>query len=201
MDAILKFAKTTIVGGLLFLTPVAIVLIVVKQALPFAHKLADPVARQLPAGTVAGIGVTTLVAAAILLLACFLAGLVATTGPGKRLMAWFEDSLLGGLPQYQMVKAMASGLARLETTDGIRPVLVEADGGWQLGYRLETLGNDWLAVFVPQAPTPMSGNVLYLPAGRVRPLDITLAEAMRLVKHMGLGSGAALRGVALAAGT
>lgn len=197
MNAFLKFAKTTIVGGLLFLAPVAIVLIVVKQALPLAHKVAGPIATRLPEGTVAGIGVTTLLATLILVLVCFVAGLLAGTGPGKRLTAWFENSLLGGLPQYQMVKAMASGLAQLESTDGIRPVLVEVDGGWQLGYLLERLAGDWLAVFVPQAPTPMSGNCLYVPANRVRPLDITLVEAMALVRHMGIGSGAALRGIQL----
>jgi uncharacterized membrane protein len=48
-----------------------------------------------------------------------------------------------------------------------------------------------------QAPTPMSGNVMYLPAGRVRPLDITMVDAMAIIKRIGVGSGEALRGVDL----
>ena len=43
----------------------------------------------------------------------------------------------------------------------------------------------------------MSGNVLYLPADRVRPLGITMVQAMAIVKHIGVGSAKALRGADL----
>jgi hypothetical protein len=33
---------------------------------------------------------------------------------------------------------------------------VSIEDGWQIGYLLEQLENDWVAVFLPQAPTPMS---------------------------------------------
>ena len=72
-----------------------------------------------------------------------------------------------------------------------------SDAGWQIGYLLEPLENGWVAAFVPQAPTPMSGNVMYMPSDRVRPLDITMVQAMSIVKAIGVGSGAALRGVDL----
>lgn len=39
----------------------------------------------------------------------------------------------------------------------------------------------------------MSGNVMYLPAERVRPLPITMVEAMSVVKRMGIGSAKTLR--------
>jgi len=52
-------------------------------------------------------------------------------------------------------------------------------------------------VFLPQAPMPMSGNVMYFPAARVRPLNITMVEAMAIVKRIGVGSGAALQGAGL----
>ena len=35
----------------------------------------------------------------------------------------------------------------------------------------------------------MSGNVMYLPAERVRLLSITMVEAMLIVMRMGIGSG------------
>jgi uncharacterized membrane protein len=66
-----------------------------------------------------------------------------------------------------------------------------------LGYLLEPLENGWSSVFLPQAPTPMSGHVMYLPAGRVRPLDITMVDAMAIIRRIGVGSGEALRGVDL----
>jgi acetylglutamate kinase len=40
-------------------------------------------------------------------------------------------------------------------------------------------------------------NVMYLPADRVRPLGITMAQAMAIVKRMGVGSANVLRGADL----
>jgi len=52
-------------------------------------------------------------------------------------------------------------------------------------------------VLLPTAPTPMSGNIMYLPADRLRPLPISMIQAMAIVKRMGVGSGEALRGTDL----
>ena len=43
----------------------------------------------------------------------------------------------------------------------------------------------------------MSGNVMYFSADRVRPLGITMVQAMALVKRIGVGFGEALRGADL----
>ncbi|HEX7107680.1 MAG TPA: DUF502 domain-containing protein [Aestuariivirga sp.] len=188
--------KTTIVGGLLFLLPIVLVSIILGYAMQLAGKVAQPIAKLLP-DAVVGIGGITIFAALVLVLFSFLAGLVASTAAGQRIMRRFEDSILGNLPQYQLMKSMAEGLAKVESTKGVKPVLVSVDGGWQIGYILEELENGWVAVFLPQAPTPMSGNVMYLPADRVRPLGITMVQAMAVVKRMGVGSSEALRGADL----
>jgi uncharacterized membrane protein len=88
---------------------------------------------------------------------------------------------------------MAEGLAHIENASSLKPALVSIEDGWQIGYLLEQLENDWVAVFLPQAPTPMSGNIMYFPANRVRSLGITMVQAMSIVKAIGVGSGAALR--------
>jgi hypothetical protein len=43
----------------------------------------------------------------------------------------------------------------------------------------------------------MSGNIMYFPANRVRSLGITMVQAASIVKAIGVGSSAALRGVNL----
>ena len=133
----------------------------------------------------------------MLVLISFAAGIAARTAIGGRISRWSETSLLGRLPHYQLIKSMAEGLAHIESASGLKPALVCIEDGWQIGYLLEQLENDWVAVFLPQAPTPMSGNVMYFPANRVRPLGITMVQAMSIVKAIGVGSGAALRGINL----
>ena len=88
---------------------------------------------------------------------------------------------------------MADGLTQIEGANDLKPALVSIEGGWQVGYVLEQVSDGWIAVFLPQAPTPMSGNVMYMPAERVRPLTMPIGEAMLLIKRLGVGSAKALR--------
>ena len=151
-----------------------------------AAKVAQPMSDKLgldQLGDVSGIGAVTVLAVLVLIVVSFAAGIVARTDLGERVSRWFENSMLGGLPQYQLLKSMAEGLAQVQNSSSLEPALVSIEDGWQLGYLLETLENGWVAVFLPQAPTPMSGNVMYFPAERVRPLGITMIQAMALVSH------------------
>jgi uncharacterized membrane protein len=194
------FLKTTIVGGVLFLLPLTLVIFILGQALRLASNVATPISNALhldQLNGVVGIGSVTAIGVLLLVLVSFAAGIVARTAIGRRISGWFEGSLLSGIPQYRMVKSMAEGLAQFESDTGIRPALICIEGGWQIGYILEVLENGWLAVFLPQAPTPMSGNVMYFQADRVRPLGITMVQAMGIVKRIGAGSGQAIHGVDL----
>ncbi|MGX1739952.1 hypothetical protein ACWIEX_00205 [Bosea sp. NPDC055353] len=147
------FIKTTIIGGLVFLLPLAIISVLLDHALRFALKGVEPVSHALrleQMGKVAGIGAATLIAITLLVLVAFAAGLAARTRFGYRLSQW-----------------------------------------------LEAINGEWVTVFVPQAPTPLSGNVMYLPKGRIRAMDIGIVEAMTIVRHIGAGSRAALKSVDL----
>jgi uncharacterized membrane protein len=197
MDTIKNYLKATLVGGLLFLVPAVLLLILLRHALQFANQVAVPLAAALPTTFGLGAAVTTLLAVLVLLAIALLAGLVSRSRLGHRITAWFEESLLGGLPQYRMVKSMAEGFAQIETGQDMRPILVRIDDGWQLGYLIEELADGWVAVFVPQPPSPMSGSVMYVPADTTQVLDIAMPEAMRLVKRLGIGSSEVLGRVRL----
>lgn len=196
-----QFLKTTIIGGVIFLLPVALVLFILGHALALAAKFVQPVSEHLQIerfGTWVGMSSITALSVVFLVLVSFIAGLIARTAVGVWVSGWFENSLLGRMPQYRMVKSMAEGMANAErASDTMKPALIPADGGWQLCYVLETLHNGWMVVLVPQAPTTMSGNVMYVPPDSVRLLDITMAQATTLVKRVGIGSRQALSGVAL----
>lgn len=199
MNPIKSFLKATLVGGLMFLVPVVLLALVLRHALQFAGKIAKPLAAVLPVSHVGGVAVATIIAVALLLFIAFLAGLVSRTSPGRRVTHWFEESILGGMPQYRMVKSLAEGLSQIEGGTGMQPVLMRGDEGWMLGYQMEELPNGWRVIFLPASPTPMSGNVIYVEASRVRPLDLSMREAMQLVKRLGIGSAEKLRGENFAA--
>lgn len=194
-----EFVKTTIIGGASFLLPVAIIIFILSYAFRLIKRVAQPISESLHLDHLvgAGVGTVTVLSVVVLVLVSFVGGIAARTAAGRRVARWSESSFLGRFPHYQVIKSMAEGLAHIENASGLKPALVNIEDAWQIGYLLEQLENDWVAVFLPQAPSPMSGNVMYMPADRVRPLDITMVQAMSIVKAIGVGSSAALRGVDL----
>ncbi len=196
-----EFVKTTIIGGALFLLPVAFVLFVLSFALRLIKNIAAPVVHALRLdhlGHVTGIGAVTIASVLVLVLLSFAAGMIARTAVGKRVRRWSEQSLLDNIPYYQIIKSMAEGLAHSESGNGLKPILVNIGASWQIGYMLEEqLDGGWIVALVPRAPSPLAGTIMYVPAERVRPLSITLVQAMSIVKAMGAGSSAALRGIDL----
>ena len=166
-----EFLKTTIIGGTSFLLPVALVVLVLSYALRLVNRIATPISHSLQLdqlGDVAGVGAATLLSVLALILVSFAAGIVARTAVGGRVTRWSETSVFGRIPHYQLIKSMAEGLAHIESASGLKPALVSIEDGWQIRYLLEKLENDWVAVFLPQAPTPMSGDIMYLPGAPPR---------------------------------
>jgi uncharacterized membrane protein len=187
-----RATKATLLGGLAFLLPLVVVLIILGKAMTFSAHVMEPVIKHLPPSpfTASLVGAASLVA---LIVISLLAGLVAHTRIASRVIEKLEDTVLGGIPQYQFAKSAASSFAQLEQSEGLEPVLVSIEDGWQLGYQIEALHDGWVAVMLPQSPTPMSGNVMYFSADRIRKLDITMMQAMSIVKRLGAGSAEALK--------
>jgi uncharacterized membrane protein len=190
--SLVKLLKATAIGGLLFLLPLIVVAMLLGHAVHLAATITQPISSLLTLDRVVGPQGERLLAIAALVAITIAAGFLARTKLGKYVGRGFERSFLVSLPMYQMAKSMAEGFSRVEGAESVNPVLVSLEDGWQIGYLLETLHNGWVAVFVPQAPTPMSGNLMYLPAARVRSVQMTMPEAMMLIKRMGIGSATVL---------
>ena len=191
MHPMKSFLKATVVGGVLFLIPLALLGLVLVRALSLTRKVTDPLVARFPQHEAAGLAVGV----AAMVVVSLLAGLVAQTSAGKQVSQWIEGKLLGGLPQYRMVKSMAEGLLTIEHAENVEVVLARIEEAWQLAFVFERLANGWLAVLLPQAPTPLSGTVMYLPAERTRHVDLSTIQAMQLVKRLGVGSAQALASV------
>ena len=67
---------------------------------------------------------------------------------------------------------------------------------WVLAFIVERPADreEFVTVFVPSAPTPAAGTIYYLPESRVRPIDVPVKVAVKLIMQLGVGSHAALKG-------
>jgi uncharacterized membrane protein len=187
------FIKTTILGGVIFLLPVVILIAIVGKGLEMANKLAKPLAEALPVDSIGDLAIVHLLALAILILICFIAGLVARTSRAKRLVRSLEAGVLEKIPAYALMKAKTGSVLTPEDTKDMRPVLIRFDDSWQLGFEVEAIGEAKSLVYLPGAPDPWSGSVCAVTSDRLSPLDINIKTASDLMKRLGKGSTASLK--------
>lgn len=184
-----NFIKTTIAGGLLFILPLVLVVILLEKAV---HLLRGPIHQPLPMFaqySIAGVTLFTLVALLMLVLICFIAGLLAKTGPASKLLNALEENVLGKIPGYGLLKDATAHLAGLENVEGARVGLICEDEGWLFCLVLETQGT-WLSVYIPDAGPAggSSGEVRLVSTNQVRPTELDWMPVLACVRRGGHGA-------------
>jgi len=189
----MNFLKTTVLGGILFLFPIVIFAVVIGKALKLVDKLAIPIAKVVPIESIGGLAVVHVVAALIVIVLCFIAGLAAKTPAARRLVQSLETNVLDKIPAYALLKAKSGSFLTPEDTSEMQPVLIRFDDSWQVGFDVEKLPDGKSLVFLPGAPDPWSGSVCAVTGDRVKSLPLTIKEVNALMKRLGKGSSEVLR--------
>jgi len=183
----MKAVKTIVVGGLIFLVPFAVALLVLGKVYSVAMRLAEPLDGLIPIEAVGGVALANILAIAIILLACFLAGILATRTWGKKLYGKIDEWLLNLIPRYGFVKSMTESIGgQLDST--LRPVLVRFDDLSQIGFEVERGPGDLVTVYLPGSPDPWSGSVAQIAADRVDALGADFASVIQSLRKIGRGS-------------
>ena len=189
MKRLSAFLKTTIVGGALYLVPIALILVVLGKVHAITSKLVAPMAQQLELHDVGGISLARLLAVVGVVLACFLAGLFARTKVAQQLVGWLERAILSNLPGYSVVSTLGADIAGTgHAQSHMQVVLARIEDCWQLGLLVETIDETHSAVFVPGAPDPKSGSVYLMTGDRFKTVDVRIPQAMKCIKGLGVGS-------------
>jgi uncharacterized membrane protein len=189
----LKFIKTTIIGGIVFLLPIAIFVAVIGKGLEVTGAVARPLAAVLPVDMIGGIAMPRALAIALLLLICFIAGLLARTVIARRLVGALEANVLSRLPAYALLKTKTQSMLSPDDVEGMSPAIVRFDDSWQFALEIERIEGGKVAVFLPGAPDAWSGSICVMDEDRVTPLDVTIPFVARMAKRLGKGAGEALR--------
>lgn len=188
MQAVVAFVRTTLVGGVLFLVPVVLAALILREAAQFAMRILRPFTRLAPSDTVAGIAIIELLAVAALIALCFLAGLIAGTKAGRALGHRLEYAILRRIPGFMFLRIVMASMVGMETNSGLSVALASIEDAWVLSFVIERHPGGLATVFVPSAPTPAAGSIYYLPEDRIRPLDVPVSAAMACISRLGVGS-------------
>ncbi len=203
MSRFINFLKTTALGGLLVIVPIAIILFVLGQLLLALLSVANELLAWL------GIGIDdALFMSALALLAlvglCFVTGLVVRTRAGDALKGWFGRNVAKRIPMYGAISNLTRRFAGIEG-EQFAPVEIDLydSGTRSVGFLVESLPDGRCAVFVPTAPMATVGNLFILAKDKVRRIDASVADTVSVVTQWGVDAaqlyggragGAAVRG-------
>jgi uncharacterized membrane protein len=183
-----------LVRGILFLVPIALLVVLAVQAVKLVSDLLRPVAKALSADTVFGIVVAEFFAAVLIVALCLLAGIFAGMRLGRSIGDRLEQLILRRIPGFTLLKSMTHGMVGMQTGADVRAALAWIEESWVLAFAMERHDNGLYTVFVPSAPTPAAGAIYYLPEDRIKLLDVPVSAAVACVTRLGIGSRELLAG-------
>lgn len=185
----LKQFRDTAISGLLFLIPITLMLFVVLKLYEVLLFIAKPLDGIISLEKMGGVTLANIIMIAFIMIICYLAGLLARGKRMKQVEGWIEGNVLIRIPGYAVVKGFTNDLLTTEkASKDFTPVLVTFDDQQQLCFEIERLSGKKVVIYVPGAPSPWSGAVVYVDEERVIPLDITVSEATKNIQRLGMQS-------------
>ena len=186
----MHFLKATLIGGVAFLIPVVVLMVVFGKAFEIMSRLAAPVQRFVPLESIGGIAVADLVAVLAMVLVCFLAGLFAMSRVARRFYRRL-DRLLMLLPGYAFIKSFSQSLSLDASGEALMvPVQVRFDDYSQLCFEVGRGDDGEVTIYLPGAPDPWSGSLIRVAADRVERLAMSMPQAVSYIRNLGRERGA-----------
>jgi len=124
----------------------------------------------------------------LLLLICFVVGLLTRTRLGQRIGHWIVENILDRIPGFALIRGMTRQFVGNKEETLFQPALVEIEEALAPAFIIEKHTDGQFTVFVSSSPTPMAGAIYILSPERVHPVDVPLRKAMVCVTKWGAGA-------------
>lgn len=193
MKPLILLLKNLILGGVLFLLPIGIVILVFGKLLGISRKVGEALHASILPGMNSNIA-SLLIAILVLATIALLAGLFASTGPGRRTFMALERGVLSQLPIYAVLKQSIDDLTGTIERVGegdIEVVEVGFADYARIGFLVERLEDGRAVVFLPGAPSVLKGHVVIVGADKLRPSTLKTRTVMAAMGRLGAGLGEA----------
>jgi uncharacterized membrane protein len=190
MKGLKKFLITTVLGGLGVVLPLVIIVLVFYWLYGYITGFMEPLVDLFFKDIAIYGWAAEILTIIIIIVSCFLIGLLVRTSYGKLAHMIVEDEFLKKIPGYGMV----NDTVRYFTDDKMTPfsqvALVKPFGNSTLmtGFVTDNHPDRSYTVFVPTGPNPTSGNIYHLERNLVTIIDISVEDAMQSIIGGGAGS-------------
>jgi uncharacterized membrane protein len=178
--------KTTILGGLFFLLPFAVVMFLIGELSVIVAPIAREIGKRFPNINLGIASSATVLAILLLVLLCYIAGLVARSAFATRFSGKIEKTIIFMFPRYAILKdQMASNLGGHAIDPTMKPVLVRMEGVSRLGFETARAADGTVTVFFPGSPDPWQGHLVLAAAERVEPIAADFGAAVSMCESLG----------------
>jgi len=185
MNPTFRFIRTTIIGGILFLLPVVVLFIIFEKAHSILSVIADPISRKI-SDSILGFDGSALISILLLILICFMGGLIFQSKKVKKVLQKLEDKVLIFIPGYSLMKSITADTLGEDVANKLIPVRVADGEDWLLGFLIEE-GKNHSTVFLPDAPRYDAGEIRILPTSSVFKLEISTDKFTKMIRSYGVG--------------
>lgn len=187
MKNLITFIKTTVIGGLIVIVPLAIIVFVVGDTVNTLITATKPLTQDLPFGIYANAMIAVLIVASAIIGTCFIAGFLLNTFFGAAVKNWLERNLLERIPMYSTLRGLTKSLAGIDGTDyPVVEVNLYGSDSRVLGVLVDRLPDERHVVYVPSSPVVTVGQLHILPRTHIKETELSMVETIGCLSQMGL---------------
>lgn len=183
MNKTIAYIAKRVLGGLLLILPIYLAILILIKGMSSISHLIRPFTHVFPEAFPAEQVLSLL----LVLLICFLIGLVLNTSQGRRTRSQLEGAVLVKIPGYSLFKSLTQQLAG-ENESVWQPALVDIEDALVPAFIIEELADGRYTVFVPSIPTPFAGAVYVMDGQRVHAVDVAFTDAVKVITKWGSGA-------------
>ncbi|MBS1518858.1 MAG: hypothetical protein JSS91_12280 [Bacteroidetes bacterium] len=195
MKTVFSFIKTTVYGGILFLIPLTIIIVVLDNIYKKIFKIVSPIAVAVGVEKLGGKIAVILIVVFLLILICFIAGLILKLGFGKKLHNKIEDIALKFIPGYEKLKSETIKKVDENITGKVKnvyddwnAVIMKFNSEWKIVFIVEESEKGLVTVFEPGSPDFLKGSTKILSDSEIEIIPIDKEKAIRYLKKYGSGT-------------
>lgn len=162
--------KTTIYGGIIFLIPFTVILIVLDKIIGKINASISPLVEKAGVEGFWGAFTVTIFSILIILIICFIAGLIIKLNFTQKFHNKLDNLAIQFIPGYDKLKSEA--LKKVDTKfgksegniyDSWKAVLLKEENKWSIAFVIDEDKNGFVTLFFPDSPNPMTGKVKIIP--------------------------------------
>ena len=185
MKAIISFVRNSVTGGILFLLPVVLIMMLLVKAHEVVERLVAPLSDLLPREFL-GFNGAGFLALIMLVVICFLGGLLFQSTRVKEAVGKLEDNFLSLLPGYALIKTVTADAIGKADVNSLMPVKIQDGDSWRIGFLAERDDKNSV-VFFSEPTNSESGEVKIIPNELVQEMSIPTQKVVRSMKNFGKG--------------